>query len=321
MLQAKLIVVSGEVTTREVSLKLPALIGRGKEATLKVPMALVSRKHCEIRERDGRLYIRDLGSLNGTFVNNYKITTEQPLLPGEQFTVGSLTFRAEYQLLEPACSAPQAGSAKPTVRQPNPLPGNSLSNQPGNATLRSGAAAGERQTRQPLHDSTIAGTLSVQVTPGQRVQIEADPTPPSARQNESSHRGKAPAAPGDQSRVPPPRPVDRARVSSSGTKPKSPPQPTRSPSATPASVFDDFPLEVTPQKSISLSSLDELPRADLAQVSFVGNLDLGSSVSPAISIESAVQIDLGANQNVAAPSAPDDSQLGSFLRKLGPTTE
>ncbi|MFN9363179.1 MAG: hypothetical protein ACK6CE_00110 [Planctomycetota bacterium] len=45
MLQAKLVVVGGEVQSQEVKLKLPAVIGRGKEATLKVPLALISRRH------------------------------------------------------------------------------------------------------------------------------------------------------------------------------------------------------------------------------------------------------------------------------------
>lgn len=118
MLQAKLVVVGGEVQSQEVKLKLPAVIGRGKEATLKVPLALISRRHCEIRERDGRLYIRDLGSLNGTFVNNYKITAEQPLLPGELVTVGTITFRAEYQLQPQSQLRPHA-SAEPAAQREN----------------------------------------------------------------------------------------------------------------------------------------------------------------------------------------------------------
>ena len=113
MLQAKLIVVGGEVKTKEVNLRLPAVIGRGREATLTLPHALVSRAHCEVFERDGRLFVRDLDSLNGTYVNSYKIVGDQPLMPGELLTIGTVTFRADYQIAREAnLKAPQSIAAK-----------------------------------------------------------------------------------------------------------------------------------------------------------------------------------------------------------------
>ena len=60
-----------------------------------LPHPLVSRNHCELFESDGKLMVRDLGSLNGTFVNNERIT-ESPLAPGELLTIGTVTFRAVY---------------------------------------------------------------------------------------------------------------------------------------------------------------------------------------------------------------------------------
>ena len=64
---------------------------------LNVSHALVSRQHTEIFERDGRLFVRDLGSLNGTFVNNKRINDEQPLDPDQLLTLGNTTFRAVYE--------------------------------------------------------------------------------------------------------------------------------------------------------------------------------------------------------------------------------
>jgi predicted component of type VI protein secretion system len=58
---------------------------------------LVSRHHCEVFEADGILMVRDLGSLNGTFVGNTRIAEQaMPVQPGEVFTVGPVTLRAEY---------------------------------------------------------------------------------------------------------------------------------------------------------------------------------------------------------------------------------
>ena len=61
----------------ELQLKLPYLIGRSKQASVKVKDSLINREHCEIYEQDGQLVIRDLGSINGTYVNDQRIGTRQ----------------------------------------------------------------------------------------------------------------------------------------------------------------------------------------------------------------------------------------------------
>lgn len=94
-MQVKLVVVGGHDKAQEIRLKLPTIIGRGKGCTLRLPHPLVSRQHCEIFEMEGRLVVRDLGSLNGTFVNNQRIT-EAELPHGDLLTIGSVTFRAVY---------------------------------------------------------------------------------------------------------------------------------------------------------------------------------------------------------------------------------
>jgi pSer/pThr/pTyr-binding forkhead associated (FHA) protein len=112
MLQnVKLVVVSGEVKTKELIVKLPSTIGRGRDLAVVLPHPLVSRNHCELYEADGTLMVRDLGSLNGTFVNNERIT-ESPLAPGELLTVGTVTFRAVY------ATAGKAGDDSKTLSVP-----------------------------------------------------------------------------------------------------------------------------------------------------------------------------------------------------------
>lgn len=98
MLKAKLIVVGGDAKAKEVNLKLPCVIGRGREATLMLPHPLVSRQHTEIFEKDGKLFVKDLGSLNGTFLNNNRLESEQPLEPNQLLTLGNVTFRAVYEV-------------------------------------------------------------------------------------------------------------------------------------------------------------------------------------------------------------------------------
>ncbi len=98
-MDAKLVVVGGEARVTEVQLQLPVTIGRGRSAGLTLPHPLVSRQHCEIYEEEGKLVVNDMGSLNGTFVGDQRIGEPTFLMPGELLTVGTVTFRAVYELV------------------------------------------------------------------------------------------------------------------------------------------------------------------------------------------------------------------------------
>ena len=305
MLQAKLVVVGGEAQSQEVTLKLPAVIGRGKEATLKVPLALISRRHCEIREREGRLYIRDLGSLNGTFVNNYKITAEQPLLPGELVTVGTITFRAEYKLQTPAAAQPDnSRAAQPTQARDQSSPTGTGSkpdkseSENTEAIVFTAVSSTKRKASdhvKPQFDSTVAGTMSVTVSPGQPVRI---------RENGTGATAQRPAAPSRSASVAP------SAGNEKNTKQTKADQPADS-----GLVLDSFPLDVSPQKSISLSALDELDMAGPRQVSFIGNLSFGVQARPTVSEGVSIEVESGINPN-DQPLKNGDSRLDSFLRAI-----
>lgn len=95
-MDAKLVVVGGKANKAEVKLKLPTVVGRGRDADLTVAHGTVSRHHCMIYEVDGALVVRDNGSLNGTLIGGERIK-EALLRPGDTLTVGPLTFRADYE--------------------------------------------------------------------------------------------------------------------------------------------------------------------------------------------------------------------------------
>jgi predicted component of type VI protein secretion system len=99
-MDAKLVLVGGDANPAEIKLRLPVIIGRGRQATLILPHPLVSRKHCEIVEYEGYLIVKDLGSLNGTYVNQRRV--QQAVLPsGGLLTLGPLSFRAVYSSWPP----------------------------------------------------------------------------------------------------------------------------------------------------------------------------------------------------------------------------
>ncbi|MEQ9069854.1 Oxoglutarate dehydrogenase inhibitor [Gimesia chilikensis] len=75
------------------TLKLPpreVTLGRDPECEIRIPDPDVSRKHCQFSTREGTLYVVDLKSRNGTYVNDRVIQTETPLQPGDQLRVGPM---------------------------------------------------------------------------------------------------------------------------------------------------------------------------------------------------------------------------------------
>ncbi len=67
-------------------------IGRDPDCHLRPASPNISKKHCLVRVRDEKVYISDLGSTNGTFVNNEQIAGEIELKEGDRFRAGPLEF-------------------------------------------------------------------------------------------------------------------------------------------------------------------------------------------------------------------------------------
>lgn len=85
--------------TTEVELKdEPIVIGRSRSATCKVAEDLLSRLHLEFSRNDqGGVIVKDLGSKNGTKVNDVKISSEVIFYIGDEITVGSLKISLNAQ--------------------------------------------------------------------------------------------------------------------------------------------------------------------------------------------------------------------------------
>jgi pSer/pThr/pTyr-binding forkhead associated (FHA) protein len=67
-------------------------VGRGQESDIFLDDVTVSRKHAEIVRGDGGFRIRDVGSLNGTYVNRVRVDAVD-LRNGDEIQVGKYRFR------------------------------------------------------------------------------------------------------------------------------------------------------------------------------------------------------------------------------------
>src|SRR5436190_14515037 len=86
---AKIIVTGSDQQRREFELGAVNTIGRHPDNTLQILDRIVSKEHAQIiRQPDGRFLFRDLGSLNGSFLQGERIG-EHVLLDGDEITLGS----------------------------------------------------------------------------------------------------------------------------------------------------------------------------------------------------------------------------------------
>ncbi|MEO7795457.1 MAG: SpoIIE family protein phosphatase [Thermoanaerobaculia bacterium] len=71
------------------------ILGRGQQCDLVLPDGSVSRRHAQISVADGRCFLADLGSGNGTFLNGNPLEEPTALVNGDEVRVGSavLEFR------------------------------------------------------------------------------------------------------------------------------------------------------------------------------------------------------------------------------------
>ena len=74
----------------------PKVIGRGTEKVdVRVPDKAISRRHAEFSFRDGQWALRDLGSSNGTFIDELRVSDVMLLKHGDQIRCGSTVLQFE----------------------------------------------------------------------------------------------------------------------------------------------------------------------------------------------------------------------------------
>jgi hypothetical protein len=73
------------------------VLGRGDHAQIHLEDPYASARHAHIFEQGGLLAIEDLGSTNGTYLNEELLETPRPLHPGDRVRIGDseLTFEID----------------------------------------------------------------------------------------------------------------------------------------------------------------------------------------------------------------------------------
>ncbi|MBN2137746.1 MAG: FHA domain-containing protein [Sedimentisphaerales bacterium] len=90
------------------------VIGRRHDCDLCIPLADVSRRHCQFDRNNEALQIRDLGSRNGTFLNGKHVNGETRANAGDYLQVGPLVFQIQID------GVPENVTAPPTDKLATP---------------------------------------------------------------------------------------------------------------------------------------------------------------------------------------------------------
>ena len=279
MLKAKLVVVGGDAKAAEISLSLPTVIGRGRDANLTLPHPLVSRQHCELFEKEGMLHVRDLKSLNGTYVGSQRIEASSILSPDQLLTIGNVTFRAIY-------SAVDASVAEPSANVSNVIEFDKV------ATSADSDSQVFDDRQDSLHSRpTVPGnrTADVQTPPA---AAELDLLKTTSAEDLASHFSES------------------SDVLDEFSQDESHPTPEHSIVA----AMHDAGVAADPQDNASLAELrSQLPDATPQEADIVDGLIVDPSQTPAAKADfSSIELPEKTSEKIEA----DESALGSFIRKL-----
>jgi pSer/pThr/pTyr-binding forkhead associated (FHA) protein len=107
---SKLIVRAGNDDGYEFALRDgPMVIGRGTDAAVCLIDKKCSRHHCRLAKLPGHYTLEDLGSRNGTFINDRQIHGAEPVKAGDRIRVGNTVMELSNAALDESRSAPSPG--------------------------------------------------------------------------------------------------------------------------------------------------------------------------------------------------------------------
>ncbi|MBZ0223108.1 MAG: FHA domain-containing protein [Dokdonella sp.] len=102
--------VSGPTLGKTFAVTSGAIIGRQADADIAIPADEVSRQHARLKVTADGVMVEDLGSANGTFIGNQRVTQNALLKPGDELRLDTIRFL----LIAPGMDArQQSAAAKP----------------------------------------------------------------------------------------------------------------------------------------------------------------------------------------------------------------
>ena len=91
---AELIIYSGKLKGQRLILPdREVVVGRDEDCHMRIASSLISRKHCTLKAAQDGVWVQDLESQNGTYVNDVAINEPFLMKPGDILRVGAALFQ------------------------------------------------------------------------------------------------------------------------------------------------------------------------------------------------------------------------------------
>jgi predicted component of type VI protein secretion system len=163
-MKLSLVVAEGVHKGKVIPIPVPEfVIGRDEDCQLRPASPAVSKKHCAITVRGGKVYVKDCGSTNGTFINGEKVEIEIEVNDTDLLRVGPLAFNLKIEKPAPAAattkSDPNAralGAKTPPPPKPAAPPTDDIESDKIAAFLLGDAADEPAGTAPHIPDGTTA---------------------------------------------------------------------------------------------------------------------------------------------------------------------
>src|SRR5207253_7223152 len=96
------VMTAGKSKGQAVPVNLPQfVIGRDPQCHLRPASAVISKRHCALLVRDGKIFLRDFDSTNGTFINDEPVKGEVEVKHDDRLKVGPLLFGISVETTAP----------------------------------------------------------------------------------------------------------------------------------------------------------------------------------------------------------------------------
>ena len=135
-----------------------SVVGRSSECDVVLDVAAVSRRHVIVLREDGNFFVQDLGSRNGTYINQQRVYDRAPLHDGDKMLICDVLF----QFHETAPPDPPEGEQTPSSSLFSSLPEAKTGDESGDELSEKGS-------------STIMATVDVSQRSSKSWRLSAKP--------------------------------------------------------------------------------------------------------------------------------------------------
>lgn len=151
-------------------------VGRGSDNDVVLGSKAVSRNHAVLSVLDTELYVKDLDSSNGTFVNNKRIEANKTVQLNADDKLGFASF--EFQVMALAAEDIESSAIDPATKQPKAKEPEEIVGSVQEDLESTSTPSKQSATESSLPPAAVEETIAARpASPSETVSVEATPEP------------------------------------------------------------------------------------------------------------------------------------------------